>query len=289
MKPLFSALAAVLFACTAAAAAPEFFAFDNGVGRGKPEWIPNRQAETLKALGYNGIGYNLTTPEALASWQKAMDARGMKIFSVYVYTYIGKAKGYAGDLEKSLRLLQGRDTVLWMAILRSKETEEEKAARVNAPRDARDEEAVKLIRDVCALAKKYGVKVAVYGHRGFYIETTEDAVRVVEKAGGDNLGASLNVAHEISHGNGNRMEEIIKKTASKLILVSINGADIAKQSILRLDQGDLDVTAVVKALKDNGYKGPIGLQCFSVAGDIDVNLKANIETWKKIVAKVYPE
>ncbi len=281
MKSIISTLAAALLASTIAVAAPfEFFPFDNGVGRGKPDWTPDRQAETLKSLGYNGIGYNLTTPEALASWQKAMDAREMKIYSVYVYTYLGKNPAYAANLESSLRLLEGRDTVLWIAILRPKETEQEKAA----PRDARDEEAVKLIRDVCALAKKYHVKVAVYGHRGFYIETAEDSLRVVEKAGCDNLGASFNVAHEVSHGNGQRLEEIIKKTAPKLMLVSINGADLATQSILRLDQGDLDVAGVVKALKDNGYKGPIGLQCFSVPGDVDANLKANIEAWKKIWA-----
>ena len=35
-----------------------FFAFDNGVGRGK--WAPEKQAATLKALGYDGISYNYT-------------------------------------------------------------------------------------------------------------------------------------------------------------------------------------------------------------------------------------
>ena len=56
----------------AEAARPEFFVFDNGVGRGS--WTPTQQAQTLKELGYDGISYNYTTPEDLAAWQKAFGA-----------------------------------------------------------------------------------------------------------------------------------------------------------------------------------------------------------------------
>ena len=277
MKINISIIVAALLATSAAMAAPyEFFPFDNGVGRGKPEWTPDHQAETLKALGYDGISYNFTTPEALAAWQKAMDARGLKIYSLYVYTDIGKAAGYPANLENALRLLEGRDTVLWITIL---------GAKGKGERAARDNEAVKLIQDVCALAKKYNVRVAVYGHINHYIETAEDSLRVVEKAGCDNLGASFNLCHDLMYGNANRLGEIIKKTAPKLMRVSISGADLAsKKHILRLDQGDLDVAGVVKILKENGYKGPVGLQCFGVPGDVEENLKADMDAWKKITA-----
>ena len=286
IKILFATLSAVLLGVSAAVAAPEFFPFDNGVGRGKPEWTPDRQAETLKTLGYDGIGYNFSTLEALASLQKSMDARGLKIYSLYFHTELGKERGYTKDLEKAAQLLQGRETVMWIAILRPKGVVLEKGAA----RDALDADAVKLIREICAVAKKYNVQVVAYGHATFYIETAEDTVRLVEKAGCDNLAASFNLCHELMSGNGNRLEEIIKKTASKLKVVSINGADLASpRKILRLDQGSLDVAGVVKAFTDNGYKGPIGLQCYSVPGDVDENLKANIEAWKKIVEKAYPD
>jgi hypothetical protein len=36
-----------------------FFAFDNGVGR-EQKWLPAQQADTLKSLGYDGIGYTGT-------------------------------------------------------------------------------------------------------------------------------------------------------------------------------------------------------------------------------------
>jgi sugar phosphate isomerase/epimerase len=73
-------------------------------------------------------------------------------------------------------------------------------------------------------------------------------------------------------GNQDRLGEIIQKTAPKLLRVSINGADLTtKKPILRLDQGDLDVAGVIKALKDKGYKGPVGLQCYQVPGDVEAN------------------
>ncbi|OQW95400.1 MAG: hypothetical protein BWK77_07545 [Verrucomicrobia bacterium A1] len=50
-----AALAVWIAASAAPAAEWEFFAFDNGVGRGV--WPPEKQAATLKELGYDGCNY----------------------------------------------------------------------------------------------------------------------------------------------------------------------------------------------------------------------------------------
>jgi sugar phosphate isomerase/epimerase len=286
MKPLLSALAAVLLAGTAVAAPYEFFPFDSGVGRDKPEWTPDRQASILKELGYSGIGYNYKGAAKLAEWQKAFDDKGLKIFSLYVYANLGQNPP---KLDDALTLLKGRDTLIWLTIPKPKQ-EGTPAPGASPARDSRDEEAVQLIRKVCAEAKQYGINVVLYGHRFFYIETAEDALRLMNKAGCDNLFISMNLCHELASGNAERLGEIVKKCAPSLRLVSINGADTSEyaipKSILRLDQGNFDVAAFVKSLKDNGYKGPIGLQCFQVPGDVEENLKADIGAWKKISAKV---
>jgi len=286
MKLLFSTLCAALLVCKAVAAPFEFFPFDSGVGRGKPEWTPDRQADTLKKLGYDGIGYNYTTPEALAAWQKAMDARGLKIYSIYLYTMLGKTPAYPANLEAGMRILEGRDTVIWITIFRPKENGKEKAVKPGEM----DDEAVKIVQEVCAMAKKHHLQVALYGHKNLYIETAEDGVRVVEKANCDNLGASFNLCHELMHGNEKRLHEIIRKCAPHLTKVSVNGADLAtKRYVLRLDQGDFDVAGIVRTLKDSGYKGTVGLQCYMVPGEVEENLKADMDAWRKIVAKVFPD
>ncbi|MBU4461258.1 MAG: hypothetical protein KJ579_11865, partial [Verrucomicrobia bacterium] len=74
-------LAALLAAGMAHAVEWEFFAFDNGVGRGV--WPPEKQAATLKELGYDGCSYNYTDNKDLASWIRVYREKGLKIYGLY--------------------------------------------------------------------------------------------------------------------------------------------------------------------------------------------------------------
>ena len=107
-------LLVALFVGDAAAARPQFFVFDNGVGRGS--WTPEQQAKTVKELGYDGISYNYTNPEDLARWQKALGEQGLKLFGLYVYTWFDKSPQYDPRLPEAIKLLKGTDTVLWITI-----------------------------------------------------------------------------------------------------------------------------------------------------------------------------
>jgi sugar phosphate isomerase/epimerase len=50
----------------------------------------------------------------------------------------------------------------------------------------------------------------------------------------------------------------------------------------RRDQGTLDLTALLNKIRAAGYDGPVGLQCYSIPGDNEENLKASIDAWKSI-------
>lgn len=263
-------LVAALFISTAAVAAgPEFFVLDNGVGRGT--WTPEQQAKTLKELGFDGIGYNYTKPAALAAWQKAFKDQGLKIYSLYVYTFIDKPQQYDPAFKEAVKMLKGTDTVIWMTL------------RETAVKGDYDEQAVKLVQEIADLAQENGLRVALYGHAGFYVATANDAVRIVKKVNRPNVGASINLCHEFITKNGDKLDETLTNAAPYLSLVTINGVDVAnKKYILRLDQGDFNQVTWIKKLLAAGYKGPVGLQCYSVKGDITENLKADIEAWRKI-------
>lgn len=266
-------LIAVLFAgCVSGPSghrvAPEFFVFDNGVGRGK--WTPEEQAATLKALGYDGISYNYTTPADLVAWQQACKAQGLKIYGLYVYTQIDKPVHYDPVFKQAIKLLRGTDTVIWMTLL-SKATGNQ------------DAEALEIVRDIASQAAENGVRVALYGHVGFYVASAADAVRIVRQVNLPNVGASINLCHEFLTQNGDKLDETIKTVAPFATLISINGVDVQhKQYILRLDQGDFDVAAYLRKLIAAGYKGPVGLQCYSVPGDMKENLRADLAAWRKI-------
>jgi sugar phosphate isomerase/epimerase len=264
--------------CAAVAAAPalarpQFFVFDNGVGRGS--WTPEQQARTVKELGYDGISYNYTTPEDLAKWQKALGDQGLKLFGLYVYTWFDKTPQYDARLPEAIAMLKGSDTVLWITV---------REAQVKGDHDA---EAVALVQGIADLAARSGVRVALYGHANFYVENGADAARIAAKANRPNLGPSINLCHEFRSGVGDRIDETLQSVAPKATLVSINGLDTASKVYeMRLDQGDYDVVAYLAKLQAAGYKGPIGLQCYNVKGDTRENLAANIATWRRMAGQL---
>ena len=81
-----------------------------------------------------------------------------------------------------------------------------------------------------------------------------------------------------------------------LFVVSINGADRGDTNemgwdrlIQTLDRGDFDVYKFLKTLKELGYTGPIGLQCYGIKGDERENLKRSMIAWRKLSARLAAE
>lgn len=267
------ALVVAVSAVGTALAAPPFFVFDNGVGRGS--WTPEQQAQTLKALGYDGISYNYTTPEDLARWQQAFAAQSLRIFGLYVHTYLDAPEPFDARLPDAVRMLKGTGTVLWITVRESKQP------------GNHDDRAVAIVQQVADLARTHGVQVALYGHAGFYVEHAADSARIVSKANRPNLGATINLCHEYMSGVGDRLDATLTAVAPQTTIVSINGADLASKTyITRLDQGDFDLVTYLRKLKAAGYDGPIGLQAYNVPGDTRENLAANIAAWRTIAAQV---
>lgn len=263
----------VVLAALAANAGTEFFIFDSGVGRGK--WPPERQAKTLKELGFAGISYNYTNPRDLQDWQRAFKAEGLKIFGLYVYTYLDQPDSFAPGFREAIKLLKGTDTVIWMAVRETKTRKKE----------GFEDRAVEVVREMADLAAAQGVRVALYGHAGFYVENAADGARLAKLVDRPNVGPSINLCHEFASKQEAKLDETLKAVAPMALLASINGVDVAtKKHVLRLDQGDFDVAAYVRKLQAAGYRGPIGLQCFGVPGDTDENLKAAQKAWQRIEA-----
>ena len=249
-----------------------FFAFDNGVGRG--QWSIIQQADVLKELGYAGIGYTGTTdlPERL----RVFKSRGLKVFSLYVPCYPGREEAYAPELVEAMKHLKVTDTMLWLTV-QGKTT---------------DEQAVRVLRELSDAARPHGVKIALYPHFGFYVATTDDALRLAKQAQRKNLGVSINLCHELRSGNGARLSEIVKAAAPHLFLVSINGADHEggwDKLIQTLDRGAFDMRPLLKQLKTVGYTGPVGLQCYNVKGDIRENLQRSLKAWNELSKLLEPK
>ena len=150
-----------------------------------------------------------------------------------------------------------------------------------------DVEAVKLVQAIASIAEENRVRVALYGHAGFYVANASDALRIARKARRPNVGTTVNLCHEFISGQADRLDETLDAVAPSAVLASINGVDPdTRRFILRLDEGKFDLTAYLRKLRATGYNGPIGLQCYNVPGDIRENLAANIAAWHAIIARL---
>ncbi len=257
------------------AAAWPFFAFDNGVASGA--WQPEQQAETLADLGYQGIGY--TGVNNIPAMCKALRAHGLKMFSTYIQVNLQEnVAPYDAGLPEAIKQLAGEGTALWIHV------------HGEGPQsEAQDLRAVKVIRQLADMAKASKLPVVLYPHTGFYVATTQDAVRLTKLVDRENVGASFNLCHFLKQNDAQTLEQQIREAMPYLMLVSINGADTGTTKemgwdrlIQTLDQGTFATSRVLKELKRGGYQGPIGLQCYAIKGDTRENLAKSIAAWSKL-------
>jgi sugar phosphate isomerase/epimerase len=252
-----------------------FFAFDNGTGRGALSALD--QSRMLADLGYSGIGY--TGCQNIPEMLQALDTQHLKMFSIYVAAQVGdKGPTYDVDLPMAIKALQGRDTLIWLTV----------QGQIND----QDQQAVKVVQQVADLAQASGLRVALYPHVGFYVASTDDALRIVKKADRKNLGVSFNLCHSLQLGHEQRIPEILREARPYLYVVSINGADHEggwDRLIQTLDRGEYNLFPLLTLLKDLDYDGPIGLQCYNIQGDVRENLARSIGAWKGFVARMQQE
>ena len=253
-----------------------FFAFDNGVGRDKG-WTPSRQAELTAQLGYDGVGYSCV--EDLDARFSAFEAKGQRIFSFYEGFNLDAHPPVDPRVLENLPRLAGKGADLW----------------IHTHGKATEEEAVVALRELADKAARHGVRVVIYPHVGNFCATGRHALRLAKAVKRDNFGISINVCHELKAGNADDLGDLAKDSIDHLFLVSINGADRVEDPgqesgwsrlIQPLGEGDFDLRPLFGQLRESGYTGPVGLQCYRVEGEIDELLKKSIRAWQDMVAEI---
>jgi sugar phosphate isomerase/epimerase len=257
-----------------------FFAFDNGTGYGRVS--AEDQAAMLKQLGYAGIGY--TGAREIPKMLRALDARGLTMFSIYVDVCLTPEQGkpvYDPALKTAIKQLRGRRTQVWLPIGGGPPSS-----------DKLDDRAVAVIREIADMAAASGLRVVLYPHEGMYVQRLGDALRLIGKAGRKNVGLAFNLCHFLKIEGERNLDRRLKEARPHLFAVNINGADGGDTGrmgwdrlIQTLDRGSFDVGRVLRLLRQLGYTGPIGLQCYAIPGDSRENLKRSIKAWRTLSAR----
>ncbi|MGA2035724.1 MAG: TIM barrel protein [Thermoguttaceae bacterium] len=234
------------------------------------------QAQMLKELGYTGVGH--IWMDNVAERLKTLDAAGLKLYQITTTVDFTPGKAaYDPRLKDVLALVKGRHVQFLLIASGAK------------PSDASiDPQAVKILREMSDLARDSGSQLLLYPHTGNWVERIEDAVRVAEKVDRPNVGAMFNLCHWLRVDKRRDYKPILQQAMPRLWAISINGADVRDDGpgwdhyIQPLDRGSFDVGALLRTLKQLGYTGPIGLQCYGIGGDAREHLARSMTAWRKL-------
>lgn len=260
-----------------------FYCFNNGVRtlQNAPVGFV-AQAELIKKLGYDGLAGH--TEESYDSLRAAMDKVGLEMPEIYIAMNIIEGKiSYHPDLKKILEDSKDRNLLVTLHLhadeLMNNKTEGDKIF-------------VDGVRGLADFAAPLHIQIAIYPHVNFYCETLEHAVTLAKAVERENVGAVFNLCHFLKVEGESGLEEKVKAALPYLYMVSVNGADSGNtkemgwdQLIQPLGEGSFDTYNVVKLLKDNGYNGKFGLQCYNIKQDCETALTTSINTWRKYQQK----
>jgi sugar phosphate isomerase/epimerase len=157
-----------------------------------------------------------------------------------------------------------------------------------------DPHAVGILREMSDLARESGAQLLLYPHQGSWVERIEDACRVAEKVDRPNVGVMFNLCHWLRVDKEREYKPLLKQALPRLWAISLNGADNFDPQpgwdryIQPLDRGNFDLARFLKALKDLGYKGPIGLQCYGIGGDAREHLARSMTAWRTLRTSLGP-
>ena len=233
------------------------------------------QAQMLRSLGFDGVGYQLWLDASLDKNLRTLDEAGLKVYHLWTVANVNpKSQSFDPRLPEAIRKLKGRPVTLCVLL------------RGFPPGDARGEPtAIKILRQLGDTAAQSGLQVAIYHHTGDWTASLLHAIEVVKKTNHPRVGVCFNLCHWLRVDGDKDYRVVLRENASRIFAVTINGAKLGAKAwtnglIQPLDQGDFDNRQLLATLREIGYRGPIGLMCYGVPGDAQEHLQRSMKVWK---------
>ena len=204
-----------------AAWAPRLYGFCVEIPQTKQPSIP-RQAQMLRELGFDGVGYPLWFDDELDENLRTLDQAGLPVYLLYTNVNVGPgAPPYDPRLPGAIRKLRGRPVTISVLL------------RGFPPGDPRgDAPAVAILRQLGDAAAQSGLRVSLYHHTGDWTESFAQAFQVAAKTNHPHVGANFNLCHWLKVDGKRDYRPLLREHARHLFAVTINGAQVGV--------GDLD-------------------------------------------------
>ena len=263
-----------------------FFVMNNGLSDTSAYKTPEAQVALAAKMGFDGVEKNRLNnfPE----FYQALKTNRLKLYMMYVEVNLDDTKTpFDPRLEETFRAIQGTQAMPWLFITSKKY----KSSSVE-----NDSIAVPIIQRIADMAQRYGLRVTLYHHVWFWLETVEHGISLTKKVNRPNVGITFNLAHYLAtqYNAGQNPVANFPTWAAKakpyLFAVSVNGADFPPPSddrskiwntlIQPLGEGKYDTYSFLKTFWDMGFQGLVGLQCYNIKQDKTVHLNKSVQTWQ---------
>ena len=131
------------------------------------------------------------------------------------------------------------------------------------------------------LTEEFGIAIAIHNHGpGARYDKVADTLKAV-KGHNPMIGACLDTGHCIR--SSEKPHEVIEALGDRLISMHLKDWNLNGEE-QTLGEGDLDLAAVVKAMKAVKFDGPLMLEYENFPEDPAPHMKTGIENWRKAVA-----
>ncbi|MFW5830795.1 MAG: sugar phosphate isomerase/epimerase family protein [Prolixibacteraceae bacterium] len=257
---------------------PPFFVFEDGLWNAESD-SPEYWAKLADDVGFDGV--ELMGLKRIDGILPELKKRDLKLFTLYIKIDIDNDQPYDSRLKDYIKKLKNTGLHLWVHVHSQKFEPSDPAG---------DEKCIPIINELADYADQYGVKIAFYPHTNFWVEKVDDGVRLAKKIDKPNVGTVFNLCHFLKKDEPDQLEEKLKRASPYLFLVSINGADKGDTNQMNWDRliqplgsGDYNVLNVLEILKEQGYRNPVGLQCYGIEGKPEEFLRQSMKTWEKYI------
>jgi len=104
----------------------------------------------------------------------------------------------------------------------------------------------------------------------------------------------FNLCHWLRTDPQRDYRAVLQKGLSRLWVVTLNGADERdpqpgwNRYIQPLDSGSFDVRRFLTTLREIGFAGPVGLQCYGLGGDAREHLARSVTAWQRFQKPAAP-
>ena len=255
-----------------------FYCFGNAMNLPNAPKNFEDQAILVKKIGYQAMSGS--GEQNYFEFRKALDRVGLAMPEIYIELNIDQGIASKDSLlKKMIRDSKGRDLLITLPIV-------SKLYKNNPV--AGDVKLVEMLTPLADYAASYQVKLAIYPHYSLYCESIQHAVKIATMAARSNIGIVFNLCHFLKVEGETQIEEALTQSMPHLMMVSICGADVGdtknmdwNRLIQPLGAGSFDTYRFVKLLKDKGYQGRIGLQCYNIKEDAAIALSQSLNTWKE--------